>query len=119
MATQDSSGIAAPFSQIPCDQNRLGAQEFLALVDRIKKINDATCDRLGESLDGRDYKAISKEIESVFLAHMSEGNGPLRDGFLRAMTYFMSVTADGCTPIAGWNPLHCTAMAFSGEGVAE
>lgn len=117
MASVDSSGIAAPFSKLPCDQTREGSDRFLRLLERIREINNSTCADDGE-LDTRDYKAMAGELESVIFESLADASGPIREGFLRAMTYFMSVTADGCTPVDGWNPLHNTAMAFATEGAS-
>lgn len=110
MATIDVSGNAA--NSTPYDDLRIGAHRFKSLLDNIKAISDDTCTRLGDDFDGRDYKAIASEIEVAMTDHFVSATGPQREGFLRAFTDFMAITADGCSPSQDWDPLASTAAAF-------
>lgn len=114
MATQDRTVVAASFSRI--GQLKDGANHFKLLLERIRDINDTTCDRFGERLDGRDYKLIAEELELAVRQHLIEQTGAHREGFLRAFCDYMSLGADGCGAPRNWDPLKSTATSFSLQG---
>ena len=110
MATIDISGNAA--NPARTDDLRIGAHRFMSLLENIRAISDDTCTRLGDDVDGRDYKAIAIELETAFTDHFVSASSAQREGFLRAFTDFMAITADGCSPNDNWDPLASTAAAF-------
>lgn len=114
MATQDRTVIEASLRRI--GQLKDGANHFKLLLERIREINDTTCDRLGEGLDGRDYISIAEELESAVRQHLIEQTGAHKEGFLRAFCDYMSLGADGCGSPRNWDPLKSTATSFSVQG---
>lgn len=129
-----SSGIAAPVAQ-PRHPGELGtslaprfsadllfgANNFMLLLERVHEIGDATVTRFGDHIDGRDYKAIAFEIETAILANLLGSGKAIREGFLRALTDYLSCCEDGTYPSEGWNPartLATTSLAYATEGEA-
>lgn len=96
---------------------REGSQALVALMDRLHEVSNETCSRLGDEKDGRDYKAMAHDIADTFLRCLSPHQDPdVRLGFIRAMTDFLAVNADGCgVESDGWDPLRRTEFAFSGR----
>lgn len=114
MATQDRTVIVGSYPRI--GQLKDGANHFKLLLERIRDINDRTCDRLGEGLDGRDYNLIAEELESAVRQHLIDQAGAHKEGFLRAFCDYMSLGADGCGVPRNWDPLKSTATSFSLKG---
>lgn len=113
-----SSGFATVYSELPTAEHKLGEQRFHQMLERIRLINNETHDRFGDQFDGRDYKAIGNELVTEFAQNLLNQCGPRRDGFLRALSSFMSYTAEGGIPTAAWSPLHETAISVTAEGDA-
>ena len=111
MAKQDRTVIAASCSRI--GQLKDGANHFKLLLERIRDINDTTCDRFGDGLDGRDYKLIAEELELAVRQNLIEQTGAQKEGFLRAFCDYMSLGADGCGEPRNWDPLSNTEVAFT------
>lgn len=111
MATQDRTVIEASLPRI--GQLKDGANHFKLLLERIRDINDTTCDRFGEGLDGRDYKLIAEELERAVRQHLIEQTGAQKEGFLRAFCDYMSLGADGCGEPRNWDPISTTEVAFA------
>lgn len=105
--------------QQPVDARRVreGAQAVVGLMDRLQEVSNATCSRLGDERDGRDYRAMALDIAGTFLHCLSPHQHPdVRLGFIRAMTDLLAVNADGCgVESDGWDPLRRTEFAFSGR----
>lgn len=106
-------------NHLPVNARRVreGAQAVVALMDRLHEVSNETCSRLGDEKDGRDYKAMALDIADTFLCCLSPHQDPdMRLGFIRAMTDFLAVNADGCgVELDGWDPLRRTEFAFSGR----
>lgn len=128
-----SSGIAAPVAQprppgglgtslAPfSDDLKNGANAFMLMLERVREIGDDTVLRLGEHVDGRDYRAIAFEIETAIYANLMGSTKATREGFLRALADYISTCEDGAYPGDGWNQagaLNTTATAFAHEGEA-
>lgn len=96
---------------------REGAQALVALMDRLHEVSNETCSRLGDEKDGRDYKVMALDIAGTFLRCLSpQQDLDTRLGFIRAMTDFLAVNADGCgVDSKDWEPLKRTEFAFSGR----
>lgn len=128
-----SSGIAAPVAQSRqpgglgislasfSDDLKNGANAFMLMLERVREIGDDTVLSLGEHTDGRDYRAISFELEAAIYANLMGSTKATREGFLRALADYLSTVEDGAYPGVGWNhdrALHTTAAAFVSEGEA-
>lgn len=111
MATQDRTDIESTFTHT--GQLKEGANHFKLLVEKIRDINDTTCDRFGQGRDGRDYRLIAEELESAVRQHLIEQTGGHKEGFLRAFCDYMSLGADGCGEPRNWDPLSTTEVAFA------
>lgn len=134
MSTVDSSGIAASSAQSRqpgglgislassfSDDLKSGANAFMLMLERVREIGDETVLRLGDHVDGRDYRAIAFEIETAMRANLMGSSKTTREGFLRAFADYISTCEDGAYPAEGWSPdrtLNTTAMAFANQGEA-
>ena len=100
-----------------------GAQGLIDLLDTIHDIGNATCNRLGDrsgedqDQDTRDYPTMASTIAETFAHYLGQpADSPVYQGFLRALTDLIAITADGCgIPRQGWDPIENTEFAFSGQ----
>lgn len=93
---------------------RAGADAFRALLDRVRGISDATCDRHGYGEDGRDYVAMVYAIAESFKSNLAGASSKHREGYLRAMAYLLSIDADNYIGADDdWDPLAITERAFA------
>lgn len=94
-----------------------GAKALIDLIDSIGVISNATCyliDAKPEA-DTRDYKAMAAMVNDTLQAMMAaDQDATVREGFVRAMTDLLCMTADG-TGIGtdAWDPIGVTAAAFN------
>jgi hypothetical protein len=93
---------------------RAGADAFCALLDRVREISDATCERFGHGEDGRNYVAMVAAIVESFKANLTGANAKHREGYLRALAYLLCVDADHYIGVDdNWDPLKITERAFA------
>jgi hypothetical protein len=93
---------------------RAGADGFRALLDRVREISDATCERFGHGEDGRNYVAMVGAIVESFKTNLSGTSTNHREGYLRAMAYLLCVDADNYIAADDdWDPLRVTEPAFA------
>ena len=67
---------------------------FSKLLKAITRINDETYDRFGDDVDGRDYEAIRRLIESSLTENVFSPDGIRRDRYLNEMAKMLSNFAD-------------------------
>jgi len=66
-----------------------------------------------EAGDARDYKALADMVQRDLAANLDHQSPGHRQGYLRALTHLLSLTADGAGPGPDWAPVRDTAAAFA------
>ena len=104
----------------PAGDTHAGAQAFLALMENVRTISNATCTLGEDDSDARDYRSIAALIESSVLKNLDcSVNAKHREGFLRALTDLLTLNADGCGVGDDWDPIAATARAFTNNSTAR
>lgn len=70
--------------------------------------------------DSRDYRAMAAMVQQDLETNLHHQSPAHREGYLRALTDLLSLTADGAGPGDEWDPIRSTAAAFAPqEGAAH
>ena len=100
------------------DALRAGAAALQTLLRRIGQQGDADLETSGETEisngggDARDYRAMGAMAFQDLEANLHHQSPAHREGYLRALTHLLSLTADGAGPGDGWDPIARTEVAF-------
>lgn len=105
---------------------RRGANAFKALVDKIGTISCETCGSWADyeaggapPPDERDYASMLALVETSLREHLDHSDAMRRQGFLRAMTDLLCMSADSSVPdFSEWDPIRNTARSFDARGSA-
>src|SRR5687767_11781711 len=84
-----------------------GAARFLSLLEDVRRQTRADFDALGgedAETDPRDYRAMAAIVERSLLSGLQHADPRYREGFLRAVAFYLSITVDGCSPCEDWSP---------------
>ncbi|CAH0354078.1 hypothetical protein [Aquabacterium sp. CECT 9606] len=114
MSTAETFG--QPVEHVGADHSlRAGADALKETLQAITELSNDTCCQLGEDVDSRDYAAMADVIVTSIQANLINGQASHREGYLRALTDFLSVTCDGCSiPMHNeWDPIATTELAFT------
>ena len=89
-----------------------GAAAFQALIRTVGDKGEADLLSSDGSVDTRDYRAMAVLVAKDLDANLHHPDSMHREGYLRALTDLLSISADGFGIDQVWDPIKDTAAAF-------
>jgi hypothetical protein len=96
---------------------RAGAAALQDLIRRLGAKADVDLEEAYEAAgiedgDARDYRAMAAMVMRDLEENLHHEDPAHREGYLRALTDLLSITADGCGPGNDWDPIADTETAY-------
>jgi len=100
------------------DALQAGAAALQDLIRRVGEEGEADLVLAGDDAgDARDYRALAAMVLQDVQTNLLHPEAAHREGYLRALTHLLSLTADGAGPGLDWRPISDTAAAFARPAV--
>lgn len=99
------------------DALHIGAAALQCLIRGIGQQGDADLERAADAVghdggEARDYTAMATVVFQDLEANLHHQCPVHREGYLRALTHLLSLTAYGAATGNGWDPIAGTEAAF-------